>query len=55
VTPQFAKELVFAIENNLGAVDAHMCQYTRKINKMSYKVFPPFFCQFDRKDTDIQI
>jgi len=55
LTPSFAKELIFAIENDLGAVDHHISEYTRKVNKMSFKVFPPFFCQFDRRDTDIQI
>jgi GR25 family glycosyltransferase involved in LPS biosynthesis len=55
ITPSFAKELVYEIENNLGAVDRHMSDYTRKVNNVSFKVFPPFFCQFDRRDTDIQI
>jgi len=55
VTPMFAKELIFAIENDLGAVDQHMKLYTQKTNKKSFRVFPPFFCQVDRKDTDIQI
>ena len=55
ITPSFAKELVYEIENNLGAVDRHMSDYTRKVHNVSFKVFPPFFCQFDRRDTDIQI
>ena len=55
ITPSFANELIYAIENDLGAVDNHMELYTKKTNGKSYRVFPPFFCQFDRRDTDIQI
>ena len=55
LTPSFAKELIHAIENDLGAVDQHMKLYTQKTNQKSFKCFPPFFCQVDRRDTDIQI
>ena len=55
LSPSFAKELIFAIEKDLGAVDNHMGTYIGKTQNKSFKVFPPFFCQFDRKDTDIQI
>ena len=55
VTPSFAKELINAIENDMGAVDQHMKLYTQKTTNKSFRVFPPFFCQYDRKDTDIQV
>ena len=55
ISPSFAKELIAAIENDLGAVDEHMKLYTMKTKNKSFRLFPPFFCQFNRNDTDIQI
>jgi GR25 family glycosyltransferase involved in LPS biosynthesis len=54
ITPNFAKELVNYIKNDIGAVDAHMSQVINKLNSKSYCVFPTVCCQVDRNDTDIQ-
>jgi GR25 family glycosyltransferase involved in LPS biosynthesis len=54
ITPSFADQLYHSIKNNIGAVDAHMDQYIKAKKSRSYKVTPPFFCQCDRRDTDIQ-
>ena len=55
ITPAFAEKLYTSIKNNIGAVDAHMGQYIKAHTSRSYKVSPPFFCQIDRSDTDIQV
>ena len=59
ITPAFAARLCMEISNYLGAVDAHMAQVIAKVEKetgshVSFQVWPPVICQFDRKDTDVQ-
>ena len=55
ITPFFASQLINAIENDLGAVDAHMFGYMKKTKGTVFKITPPIFCQKNRNDTDIQI
>jgi hypothetical protein len=54
VTPSYALELYSYVETQMGAVDIFMERYTRSTPGRSFRIFPPFFCQSDRQDTDIQ-
>jgi len=54
ITPKFAKVLLRFMENNLGAIDAHMNQFL-KANQQTKAFIFKFFCQYDRNDTNIQI
>lgn len=58
IKPSFAKELYNFINNNLGAVDAHMEQYSNFLNKKNknifYKLMNGIFCQTSKFKSDIQ-
>lgn len=54
VKPSYAKILVETIQNDIGAVDAHMARVLASTGNNQGLSFP-LFCQRDRNDTDIQI
>ena len=54
IRPSFAKKLIEAIENDMGAIDAHMARYLKSVNQ-NYGLLYPLFYQKYRNDTDIQV
>jgi GR25 family glycosyltransferase involved in LPS biosynthesis len=54
ISPSFAKVLLKNLENDLGAVDAHMNNYIKEHPVKCFQLKTPFFCQYDRQDTNIQ-
>ena len=59
IKPSFAKELFNYINNNLGAVDAHIRQYSEFLDKKEmnviYKLINGIFCQTSKFKSDIQL
>jgi GR25 family glycosyltransferase involved in LPS biosynthesis len=54
VRPSFAKKLIAAIENDMGAIDAHMARYLKSEGQNNGLLFPLFYQKY-RNDTDIQV
>ena len=55
LSPKLAGEMLVWMHDYLGAVDAHIFQYVKSKHVECYMAHPPFFCQRDRTDTDIQV
>lgn len=56
ISKEYAKILYKENIKNIGAIDAHMGQLTRKYPEYpSYQLVDELFVQYDRKDTNIQL